>query len=325
MSSRLLKICLQSKAFILQLRPGRDWLVFAFFVLVSGFFWLLATLNEYYESDVMIPVVITDVPNTVGVDGGTEDTIHAVIREKGFVIMVYKYIQGVAPVEVEFDVFSRQRGKISVSNIELKKLLSNVLESTVSIISLKPEKLEYTYSQKIEKEVPVILTGEIETEGNYYISQSLTIPDRVKVYVTKAMADSVKFVETEPLDINHVTDSTSVSVALRPIRGVSFEQKKVTVKIYADILTESSEVIPITAVNVPEGVTLRFFPSSVRVKYVFAASMYEQVDKREFVVEANFENIEPDSEKCPISIVSMPPGVVKADPDVTEVEYLMEN
>ena len=305
------------------LKPGKDLFTFLLFLLRSGFFWLLAALNETYESEVYIPVSITGVPQTIALDEGEEDTIQAVIRDKGFIIMAYR-LQGVQPIEVDFDKYKRNTGRVVVGNAEVRKLVSGVLENTAELRVLRPERLEYNFSMRVTKTVPVILSGTIEPEVNYYISQSTTNPDRVTIYLSKALADSVSFVETMPLDVHHIVDSTTVNVNLKPIRGVNFSQNKVSVTLFADILTEETADVPIQTVNVPEDRQLRLFPSRAKVRYVFGASMFDNVNINEFRVVADYNDIVSGSDKCPINIVETPHGVMKSETELKEVDYLIE-
>lgn len=326
MSSLLSRICQLSKAVIGLLRPSKEHLTFIFFLALSGAIWLITACNEYNDSEIEVPVLITGVPKNVALDSGQADTIKVTIHDKIFSLLYYRYLTGVLPmaeVEIDFASYSRN-GKIVVSNTELKKLVTNTLKGTASIVALKPDKLEYGYSQSVTKSVPVVLTGSIEAEENYYILSSKSNPDRITIYLSKSMSDSIKYVETVPLSISHVVDSTSVEVALRPIRGVNFSVSKVKVTATADILTEDEVELPVQAVNVPEGVALRLFPSRVKVKYVVGTSLYDQINTKEFSVEADYKAIIPGTDKCPIAIVARPHGVVRAELEVSQVDYLME-
>ena len=46
-------------------KTNKEFLIFLFFLALSGFFWLFLTLNESYEKEFAIPVTITDIPKNV--------------------------------------------------------------------------------------------------------------------------------------------------------------------------------------------------------------------------------------------------------------------
>ena len=41
---------------------NKQFVVFLFFLFLSGIFWLIMTLNETYERDIKIPLRITNIP-----------------------------------------------------------------------------------------------------------------------------------------------------------------------------------------------------------------------------------------------------------------------
>ena len=43
-------------------KTNREFLIFLFFLVLAGTFWLALALNESYEKEFAIPVTITDVP-----------------------------------------------------------------------------------------------------------------------------------------------------------------------------------------------------------------------------------------------------------------------
>lgn len=325
MSSLLFRICQLSKDTLRLIKPSRELFTYMFFLALSGVIWLAVSLNEEYEREVDIPVLIANVPENIAFDEGTEDTIRAIIRDKGFALISHAYMRDIAPIQFEFKSFRKKNGHLVVANPDLHRIIGQSISGTATIVSVKPEKLDYTYSECVSRVVPVRLAGKIEPAENYYLSQTLINPANVTIYLSRTMADSVKFVTTEDLEITNLSDTITVDARLKPIKGVNIHKKTVKVSLYADILTEEEVDVPITAINVPAGVSLRFFPQRVRVKFVVGVSMLKNINTSEFVVQADYNQIVPGSEKCTIAIVQKPGGVVKADTEISKVDYLIEN
>ena len=59
-----LKLSKKIKDFLLS-DKSREFLIFLFFFLIAGGFWLLQTLNNDYEAEFSIPVRVKDLPNNV--------------------------------------------------------------------------------------------------------------------------------------------------------------------------------------------------------------------------------------------------------------------
>jgi len=324
MSSLLSRICQLSKEALRLLKPSRGLFTYMFFLIMSGVIWLAVSLNDEYEREVTIPVLITGVPQTVALDEGTEDTIRATIRDKGFALVRIK-TRLLEPILIDYNIYKKKTGHVIVPNADLRRIISQNLLGTTSIESVKPEKLDYTFSECVARVVPVKLAGKIIPADNYYLSQTFIDPAKVTIYLSRSIADSVKFVTTEDLDVTNISDTVTVEAKIKPIKGVNITKKTVKVSFYADILTEEEIDVPITAVNVPDGVSLRFFPQRVKVKFVVGVSMLNSVNSDDFVVQADYNQIVPGSDKCLVTVVQKPDVVVKADTEVEKVDYLIEN
>ena len=46
-------------------RTNKEFLIFVFFIALSGVFWLSLTLNETYEKEFTIPISVVDIPKNV--------------------------------------------------------------------------------------------------------------------------------------------------------------------------------------------------------------------------------------------------------------------
>ena len=62
---------------------NRDFLIFLFFLFLSGAFWLSMTLDETTEREYTIAVELADVPDNAVITTDIVDTIHLVLRYKG--------------------------------------------------------------------------------------------------------------------------------------------------------------------------------------------------------------------------------------------------
>ena len=74
---------------------NREFLIFLFFLALSGTFWLLMTLNETYEKEFKIPIRIVGMPTNVVLTSEEYDTIRATVKDKGIVLITYfRYVFG---------------------------------------------------------------------------------------------------------------------------------------------------------------------------------------------------------------------------------------
>ena len=304
---------------------NREFLIFLFFLFLSGAFWLLMALNETYEKEIEIPVQLVEIPKNVVLTSDTTTIVRVTVRDKGFSLLAYLYGNKINPISVKFRNYAKKTGVGVIPQAELQKIMSRQLFSSSAILSMKPDKYEYFFNYGLKKRMPVRLIGKIIPGQSYYLSKITFSPDSVDIYASREMLDSIKHVNTEPLNIRNLTDTVIKDVALYKIKGVKYVPEKVKVSICPDILTEEKCEVPIEAVNMPEGKILRTFPSRVTVTFTVGASLFRTISPERFKVVVDYNELmaEP-SDKCNIYLRSVPHGVRNARLSVAQVDYLIE-
>lgn len=313
---------------------NKQFLIFLFFLAFSGIFWLLMTLNETYEREFTIELRMSNVPGNVVVTSDLPASIRVTVRDKGYMISGYMYGDILHPLRVDFQAYANGKGYGAVPVSDLTKLLYLQLYKSSKIVSVKPDKVDFYYNFGRNKRFPVHVLGTVKPGGNYYLSQLRFTPDSVTVYGPQNALDSIRAIYTVRQNIVNFSDTMTVTVPLRKIRGTKIVPDSVQMKLYPDVLTEETVEVPVEAVNMPENMTLRTFPSKVAVRFVVGTNRLRTMPKNlatktllptGFRVVADYNAITANtSEKCRISLRSVPAGVRNARLDVYEVDYLIE-
>ena len=68
---------------------NKEFLIFLFFLILSGSFWLIMTLNETYEREFSIPLRMADVPRNVVITSEPDSVVRFTVRDKGYMIAAY--------------------------------------------------------------------------------------------------------------------------------------------------------------------------------------------------------------------------------------------
>lgn len=305
---------------------NKDLLVFLFFLALSSIFWLMMTLNETFEQEICIPVEMVGQPKDVVMTTEIADTVRVMVRDKGYALVGYKYGNQVKPIKVNFATYANQEtnhGIVSAS--DLQKFVSQRFGSTARVSTIKPDRLEFYFNHGQKKTVPVRLNGHIVPAKSYYLARTQIFPDSITIYASKPLYDSITYVTTEALRVSNFTDTISRSVRIVQRKGVKTDPATVRVVLYPDILTEESVEVPIQAINLPEGKVLRTFPAKATVKFNIGASMFRNIDSRQFSVIVDYNDIaaHPDK-KCTLTLKATPHGVRNARLAHPQVDYLIE-
>ena len=307
-------------------RANKEFLLFLFFLFISGGFWLLMTLNESYEQEIAFPVHITNVPKDVMLTSDEVDTVRVTIRDKGTQLIGYLYDEKVRQLKVNFRNFDRGNGTGFVPAADLQKLIQQRLSMSAKISAIKGDGLHIVYNTGASKRVPVRWSGRVTPEHMYFISHVEYSSDSVTIYASEHMLDSIKSIATEPLNYTGFRDTLSISCQLQKIKGVKIVPNRLNITFFTDVLTEESiEDIPVEGINMPEDKVLRTFPSRVKVSFVTGVNNYRNLKASDFRVVADYNEIMAHpSEKCNLHLQVIPAGISRATLLTTQADYLIE-
>ena len=301
---------------------NKEFLIFLFFLALSGIFWLMMTLNETMEREFKIPVRLTGVPRNAVMTGELADTVRVTIKDKGFTLVTYDF----RPLTFRFSSYADEdtgEGVVPVADVQ-KQVLSQMYGSS-KLLQLKPGKFDFYFTYGSSKKVPVVFRGKITTHKSYYLAHTEFKPSMVTVYANKQQLDQLQAVEIEPFNYRNLQDTIRQMVKIKKIRGIKIVPPMVRISVYPDVLTEESVEVPVTAINMPPGMVLRTFPSKVTVRFTIGASLFRTINPSLFKVVVDYEELAANpSDKCTLQLRSVPRSVSKASLEMDRVDYLLE-
>jgi len=306
-------------------KANKEVIVFLFFLMLSCIFWLMATLNRTYETEVRFPVKYTNVSRNTVFTSGDTDTLLVTVSDKGFNLLTYMFDEGKRTIAVDYRQYARN-GQGTINTSELQRFIESKILSSTHIVVVKPEQLTFYFTENKPKRVPVRYQGNVKPEQLYFIAGTDYDPDSVTVYASEAMLSQIKYVYTEPLNLSDFRDTLTVTCRLEHKRGVKVVPEEVTVSFRTDVLSEVSiEGVPVVGRNMPADKLLRTFPSKVTISFVASRSTFNALKPSDFKVYADYNDIADNpSPKCRLRLGDLPLGVSNAKLSVETVDYLIE-
>lgn len=320
------RIIIKIKDFLLG-RKNREFLIFLFFFALSAVFWLLQTLNETFETEVVVPLKLNNVPSNLIITSDLPDELHVTVQDKGSILMKYLYGQPLTPVTVDYKNydFGGMAGRVQVQEAEVRRAIAPQLFSSTRIQSIKPDTLEFFYNRGLKKKVPVLISGVIEPAQQYYLRHVVAKPDSVVVFAPSSILDTLQAAYTQNFYQAGLVESKNLQIPVRPIRGAKFIPDVLDVQIDVDIYTEKTVEVPIVGVNFPADKDLRTFPSKVKVTFKVGSKSYKSITADDFVLVISYEElINNESSKILLHLKSIPEGVSSVRIHPSEVDYLLE-
>lgn len=305
---------------------NKEFLIFLFFLLLSGAFWLMMALNETYEEELKVPVRLVGMPRNAVMTDEPADTVKVTVRDKGFTLVTYKYGHWFRPLTFKFATYANEdQGHGAIPAADIIKQVQSQLYGSSKLLSVKPEKLDFYFTYGASKKIPIRFRGKISTSKSYYLAHTEFSPMMVTAYANKKVLDELKYVEIEPFNYRNLQDTIRRNVRLQKIRGVKLVPGTVRLSVYPDVLTEESIEVPVSAVNMPAGMVLRTFPSRVTVRFTIGASQFRMIRPEQFNVVVDYQTLaENPSDKCTLQLRSVPSSVSKAKLELDKVDYLLE-
>lgn len=307
---------------------NKEFLIFLFFLALSGIFWLMMALNETYEKEYAAILRLSGQPTNVVLTTDLTDTIRYTVRDKGFVLLSYNSSHKLRPLTFSFKTYANKnthKGQIPLSDIQ--KAIRQQLFASTTLVSVKAEPAVFTFNYGERKQVPITIVGNIKPGLSYYIARTNIVPNKATIYAQRSLLDSLRFVTTEPLNIENIQDTVIKEVRLQHIKGVKIVPDKISLKIYPDVLTEESIEVPIKAINMPVGTVLRTFPQRIKVIFTAGASMVREIKNNpdNFIVTADYNDFgKGHSEKCTLTLHTKPNITHSARLEINQVDYLIE-
>ena len=198
-----LKLSKKIKDFLLS-DKSREFLIFLFFFLIAGGFWLLQTLNSDYEAEFSIPVRIKDVPNNVVLTSEPPSELRVRVKDKGTVLLNYMLGKSFFPVNLGFLDYKGKDNHVKIYASDFEKKILSQLNVSSKILSIKPDTLEYIYSEGKSKLVPVRFQGKVTAGLQYYVSDTICNPDSVLVYAPEGILDTITTAYTQKINLENI-------------------------------------------------------------------------------------------------------------------------
>jgi len=314
---------------------NKEFLIFLFFLVLSGLFWLTMTLDETYEKEFSIDIRLIGVPKNVVITSEIDSTIHFTVRDKGYMVILYQLGQQLNhPIFFDYNTYSDNKGTGTIPIADVQRQINQQLFKSSKITSVKSDDLVFTFNFGQCKKVPVQMLGNIDPGNSYYLAHTEFTPDSVVVYATKKVLDSIHKAQTEKLNVGNFTEPKEITVNLAKIAKAKFVPAQVKIKLFPDVLTEEKVEVPIEPTNVPENKVLRTFPGKITVSFVVGAQRLRTLPKDlttkellptgfKVVVDYN-EVMTRHTEKCRLYLLATPNGVRNARLATNYIDYIIE-
>ena len=265
------------------------------------------------------------VPNHVVLTSEPPSELRIKVKDKGTVLLNYMLGKSFFPVNIDFSESKAPNNHVKIYASDFEKKILSQLNVSSKILSIKPDTLEYIYSEGKSKLVPVRLQGKVTAGRQYYISDTIYSPDSVLVYAPVAILDTITTAYTQKVNFENVADTLRQRIALAGVKGAKFVPGAIDLTLPVDIYTEKTVEVPLRGINFPADKVLRAFPSKVQITFQVGLSRFRKIKASDFVVNVSYEELlKLGSDKYTVKLKSFPNGINQIRIVPEQVDFLIE-
>jgi hypothetical protein len=306
----------------------KDTLVFLGFVMLASCFWGLQYIRQQFEFEVPMQIHYTHVPAGIALSDNPPKEISLNVQDKGSAYLSYLIGERRHSLSITVDLSSLSLSKNSyiIDQAGLRNLIDDKLLTSTQLKLFSPDRIEINYSPLAQKEVPVAINGTISPALGYMFTDSIRIePSQVIVYGNKNELDTLRKIQTQPLDYKNISKDWAVSAGLQVPEGIRLSDNQVKISAKIEEYTEKTFQLPVICNNMPPNRNVRFFPSIVELAVKVGLSRYHQLSNPDFEIAVNYSGlISKNTANCSLTLTRKPPGVTSYRITPNVIEFLIE-
>lgn len=300
--------------------------VFTLFLLLSFTILILNKLSRTITNTIPFSVQPINLPETYVILNDSSPKLHITLKTYGFKFL--KYYLKTPKLRLDYD----NHDDINDSTLVWDKsssfsAINAQFDKDVELISIAPDTIKFYYDVNDSKDVPVVLQNKITFSPGFDVLKGYIVtPDTVHIVGPEKQVSKIKHIKTEPLELQNVHLNIDTALNLELPEGseeIRFSHKKVKLKAKVEKFTEGAFNIPVSVINVPKNITLKYYPKSVTVLYYTNLSNFKSVQAKDFKVECDYQKqIENQSYLVP-EIVKMPEHIKSAKIKQQNIEFII--
>lgn len=302
----------------------RNTLLFLLFLILAAIFWMMLFFQNDIEATYKIPVKYSNVPNDVVFDHPLPQDIEIRVGDKGSEIFRYTFLLRDS-LDIDVQKYHNERVN-NLQGTELMQLIRQKLFKSSTLTAYYPSHISLDVSKLHQKTLQVVFDGEIATGRSNLIADEYTIePKTVIAYGSKTQLEEIENAPTEYSLFNNLKATSLFQVNIKPVEGVKFVPKAVDIYIPINEYTERKFEIPVTVINVPGGIDVKFFPSSTDVSFSVTLEDYKRISQDDFAIVLDYNSFyKNENGRVELSLTTEPESIRNAKLSTQSVEFLLE-
>jgi hypothetical protein len=298
---------------------------------LSSSLWFLNALEKHYTDRISVPVRYIDIPKNKKSSGMLPKYLDMTVDASGYTILQYKLRLAFAPLILDVNELTNNYlgdkyiSKYTISTNNHKEEFAKQISTDLQIINIHPDSINFNMSAVVERKVMVHPIVKLTFYKEFTLKKApFTNPDSVWVHGPQSILDTLRAVKTKAYEFNELSHNLLRNVQLDVPPELSCITKEVLLNIPVEQYTEATFEIPVNIINVPDSLSIKTFPSKVKVSCRIGISEYNKLTNNSFKAVINFKKRAQTTSKLPVQLNHYLDTVISSDYYPKEVEYVIE-
>lgn len=305
---------------------SRDVVTFLLFFLLALFMWYSYTASTQREISKKIPIKYIGIPHNVSLEKRLPYTLKFVIKDQGKTIWNYKNSL-FDTLTIDLSNHFNNNNILEIRYEEHINKISSLLSPSTKITELTPGYFQSSYIKLHTKQVPVVTSNVIKLAPQHVMYDTISIsPKYITLVGTAEAIDTISYLYLEPIT-SEFNKTKTIPVNIQKPNNIELDYSSVNVTIPVEMCTEKEVIVPITIENLPKGISLKTFPSEVKIRFSVGLSHYNKVTEETFQAILDYNNIinNPEEYTTTLQIDYTSGYIFNIQINPSEVEFLIEN
>lgn len=299
--------------------------IFLLFLVLSFVVLMVLKLSTIYTNTIEFKINKVHVPEQYLVLNDSSQILKVTLRTNGFNLLRYYFKK--PNIDISFkENIEKSKDFYIWNKFQGFSDLNAQFSKDIEVLSIIPDTIKFRFDVNAIKKVPIKLNSKFSFSGGYDLLDSIKIiPDSIKVIGPTVLVSEINYIETDTLilkDINANIDK-SISLGLIKNSNLSFSKNKVQITAEVDKFTEGHLKIPITVINIPDSLKIKYFPKKLYVTYYTSLSNYNKINAGDFIITCDFNNIENTSDFLKPEIVKQPKEARNVKLSQEQIEFII--
>jgi hypothetical protein len=306
--------------------------VFLFCLSLSFLFWLLNALSKTSSTEVLFNVNYVNQPISKVILNELPKELILKVKGLGFDLMAYKLRLKRPTVSVDLSRLESLNEEIksyALASGSYSNYFENQMGEQIEVKAVFPDSIRFLFDKRIEKKVKIIAHTALGFKRQFQLFGKIIIkPAVTTVYGPASILDTLSQVYTEYLVLNNLSETTTEAIGFNAgytAEKLVFSPEKVLLHMPVEKFTETTVMVSVNSINVPDSLEIKPIPNEVEVKFLIPLSKMARLGKSKFRAEIDYNQINDNfNHKLKVELTKYPTYVKSFSLNPVKVEYILK-